>query len=729
MRVMGKDRATGLLVGLVVFSLILVPWHDAGAQSAEIGVKRIELGNTVIIEFENISGYGISEIRLWLLHDGELKSFKGENGWTGSKNPDGVLIFTTSTALNPGEVAKFGIKAGVSNPEVSWEAFDASGVQIGSGTSQSKVEPPTPVTPPPVDPTPVEPPVDPTPVEPPVRRTTIFEGISTLAIIPEKPKVASNIRVIGMGYATSEILSLYVDGEKMREFETDSSGNFVITSRIPHDTQPGRIDFTVRDAYENEKKISLRVSEREDRMVTPQEIPLTIHGLPEVIHRGETIRITGTAAATSTITAQIKGPEDNTVTTEPRPVDAEGNWAFETTIAQDTLFGRYEAIVTDGISTINVSWMVESSKIIEIVPTTLKFEPGELMVFNGTAIPNESIEFILENPQGIEIFSDIVQVDNTGAVRFTYQTEQSTQEGTYVLLAKQRDSTEIIVTGLGELPKEQIVATLDKLNYQKSDVVKINIDGPASSTLTLLIVDPSDREKFSDNIVLQPNGKLQYELDLDDYSSGVYTMVLSRANSKTTEIFSVGLQTGSGSIEISTTKQTYKTNDPILILGKTNANILIIMQLINPQGDVIKSKETFTSKDGRISESAFRIPSNAQAGVWQIKAISGSNFAVVDLDVVATVQEGMIITVEGIEELQTIGSSVKFHIIGAKNTVKIIISDDKGTEIQQLTSIATKDGVVKHSWPIPKDLPPGTYTITATDAFDSASATFTIDEV
>ena len=37
-----------------------------------------------------------------------------------------------------------------------------------------------------------------------------------------------------------------------------------------------------------------------------------------------------------------------------------------------------------------------------------------------------------------------------------------------------------------------------------------------------------------------------YSLNLDGYSSGVYTAVISKGSTQSTEIFAVGLQTGSG---------------------------------------------------------------------------------------------------------------------------------------------------------------------------------------
>ena len=42
------------------------------------------------------------------------------------------------------------------------------------------------------------------------------------------------------------------------------------------------------------------------------------------------------------------------------------------------------------------------------------------MKFNGTAIPNKSIELVIEDPLGKEIVSDIIQVDNSGFVEFEF---------------------------------------------------------------------------------------------------------------------------------------------------------------------------------------------------------------------------------------------------------------------------------------------------------------------
>ena len=712
---------------LLAVSLVSAPaLTDAEAQGIDLYVSSTALDGTSVIEFENRSGKSMGRAVIWLPSDVALESFKGEDGWTGTENVRGIVVFTADSPTGHDGTVKFGLKTDQAKPRINWEVFDTDGGKIGTGVSK-------PADMWPVLPTKVEEPAEEDPVaEEPAEDPNTIHGFSSFRLVPDKPSVGDSIRVVGMSFTPDRQLDLHIGDAKAATFNTDAQGNFLITSKVPADTEPARIDFAVTDDAGNRKAVTVRVNAAEVRVAPPAPataVPLTINGLPETVHRGDILRISGTATPEGTVTAEITGPDGSAVTAEPRSVDAEGVWSFETMVSHDSAYGRYEAVITDGASTINRSWNVESSKTIEIVPTTLKFEPGDLMVFNGTAVPGEPIEFVLENPLGVEVFTDVVGVDGSGHARFTYQTETSSPEGTYVLLAKQKDSTEIILTGLGELPKEHIVAKMDKVNYKKSEVATIRIDGPASATISMLIIDPSDKRKFSDNqIRLQPDGKLEYSLDLKDYASGVYTLVLSRANTKTTEVFSVGLKTGSGDISLTTTKTTYRSNDPILVLGETNGNVLITVGLIDPDGNIVKEKNTFTNKDGRISEGSFRIPSDAKSGIWKIKASSGSNFETTDLEVVAAVREGIHVTIDGTENIPAVGKVVNFHVLGAKNTVKIEITDSEGVTVgDTVTFPATPGGEVKQPWPIPKDLSPGTYTITASDAHSRHSADFVLE--
>ena len=363
--------------------------------------------------------------------------------------------------------------------------------------------------------------------------------------------------------------------------------------------------------------------------------------------------------------------------------------------------------------------------VIEVNPSKIKYEPGEKIVFNGTALPNQELEILVEDPQGIEFYSDSLNVDASGIVSFEVPTEQSSNEGTYVIFLTQGEQTEIILIGLGELPTEKLIVKTDKLNYAAGSIAIIEIQGPASSTISLLVIDPSDKNKFSESITLLPDGSAHYELDLSGYGSGVYSVVLTRGNAQTSDIFSVGLQTGSGEINVRTTRDTYQHGETILILGSSGDNILLTLTLIDPDGNEKKTKETFTNSDGVFSESSFRIPKDAKLGTWNVNAKSGPNFDITEITVIGTEEEGIVIFVKGIVPSPS-GKIVTFSGYGAvisQNVIINIFSED-GEEVEELTVRTTGIGEFEIPWVAPKDLAPGKYTIKARDVINEAETTF-----
>ena len=72
-----------------------------------------------------------------------FKSFKTEKGWTGIKSPQGVLIFTTTNPMKPGESVKFGIKTDKEKPGINWKALDKEDEQIEIGKTLVKDKPST----------------------------------------------------------------------------------------------------------------------------------------------------------------------------------------------------------------------------------------------------------------------------------------------------------------------------------------------------------------------------------------------------------------------------------------------------------------------------------------------------------------------------------------------------------------------------------------------------------
>ena len=191
---------------------------------------------------------------------------------------------------------------------------------------------------------------------------------STFRLIPDKPNVGSSMRVTGDNFGANEKLELYIGNKKITAFNTDKNGNFMITSKVPEDQDPGRIDFVIKDSKNNEKSISYRISESDDRMAQEDNIPLTISGTPPVIFRGDPVKVTGTGAPGSTVTATIKDESGDVITTIAVDVDFDGKWEYEGVVAPDSPFGKQTAEITDGTNTILRSWVVESSKVIEISP-------------------------------------------------------------------------------------------------------------------------------------------------------------------------------------------------------------------------------------------------------------------------------------------------------------------------------------------------------------------------
>jgi len=299
------------------------------------------------------------------------------------------------------------------------------------------------------------------------------------------------------------------------------------------------------------------------------------------------------------------------------------------------------------------------------------------------------------------------------------------RDGTYTLIATQGKEKEFVFAGLGELPSIPINLEFDKLNYKASETATISLIGKGSEVVSLLIIDPSDKPKGEAiTITLQPDGRGEYSLDLKGYVSGIYSAVISKGSSQSIETFAIGLQTGSGSIEIKTTKINYLPGDSILILGDTSTNALLTLTLIDPDGNEVKVKESYSDKAGKIAESSFRIPSVGKVGIWELRATSGTNFDVIEIEVLGTLVEGMQIIVGEQTDTPRFGKMIQLKLVGASQTVKIKIIAEDGEIIDNLTIQSSSDGVINSPWPVPKDTEPGILTINATDAFDTATTTF-----
>jgi uncharacterized protein YfaS (alpha-2-macroglobulin family) len=441
------------------------------------------------------------------------------------------------------------------------------------------------------------------------------------------------------------------------------------------------------------------------------------------------LEIDGTGIPGKSITLEIINPDKIIVNNRIALIEKTGTWKLSEPINMplDAIFGEYTVKVSDGKNQIIKKWNVETNKVIIINPEKIKFDTGELMKFTGTAIPNVSLEWILEDGLGYEMSSDIIQVSDSGMLEFEYQTtENEDLEGTWTLIATQKNNKEFIYVGYDVLPTIPVNIKFDKSNYKSTEKPIISLAGKPLDKVSLIIITPSGSVLGTDIVKqLEVDGRGEHNLDLTGYSSGIYTAVVKKGGSQNSENFSVGLVTGSGEINVKATQTEYNQGDKILLLGNTaNGNSLMTVTLIDPNGKEIKSLEIASNSERMFSEKRLKIPSNGKTGLWQITVTSGSNIDKVEFNVLSTTEEGMTMKVT---EKVVVGDILEMSIVAShKTSIKIEILDEKGNQIQELTCNTTKEFKCETFWSVPKDSIPGTYMIKAYDSISSTEKTFKI---
>ena len=716
LKYMNRSSTRGIFLSVaLLFSLVLITL-PSNVYGEEISISSIALEETSVLELTNDSTVDVNTLRIWLGSDFNFKSFKTEKGWTGEKNEQGVIIFTSSETIKPNELVKFGIKADKINPVINWKALDQENKIIDTGVIKlnklSEVN-----------------------QNPDIKLdqnyknegTSIFTE-STFRVIPDKPNAGSTVRVTGDQFAASQKFEFYIDTEKIGDFITDENGHFITTMKIPNVEKESRIDFKIIGHDQTEKKISLRLGENENRLPETKNIKLEVKGISNIVYPGDILNLEGTGIPGKVIIVEIANPEKDIINTRTVKIDNVGNWKMleSINIPFDAVLGKYSITVSDGINHILKNWNVETNKTIIINPEKVKFDPGELIKFTGTVLPNIPLELILEDSLGDEMTSDILEVDSSGVVEFEYQTtENDDKEGTWTLIATQKNTKEFIYVGYDEMPTVPVNLEFDKSTYQSTDTAVISLVGKPSDKITLIIITPSGSTQGDDEIIqLREDGRGEYNLNLSGYTSGIYTAVAKISGSQSSEIFSVGLQLGSGPIDAKTTQTEYQQGERILLLGSTKPNTLMTATLVDPNGMKVKTVEMPSNNLGTFTEERLRIPSNGEPGLWTINVASGTNLDTVEINVFSTILEGMI--VKTTNEVK-VGDLLKISITAThKTSIVIKITDMDGQNISDLGCSTTKDFVCETFWSVPKDAIPGTYTIKVNDAISSNETTFEI---
>ncbi|HSA98219.1 MAG TPA: biofilm-associated protein, partial [Candidatus Nitrosotenuis sp.] len=350
------------------------------------------------------------------------------------------------------------------------------------------------------------------------------------------------------------------------------------------------------------------------------------------------------------------------------------------------------------------------------------------MSFNGTAAGGKPIEVVIKDPIGKEVFSDAIPVDDSGLISFKFATDATSAKGTYVVLVSQGSDTAIVRVGLGEPPQLSIVVKFDKLNYNTSDKAKMTISGPANVNVSILILDPSDKPKGpSDYVKLGQDGKRDYEIDLSDYKSGVYSAVLKYQKFQIDEVFTVGLQSGAaGEIKMQATKQAYKPGNAILVLGSAKPNSLLTLKFSDPSGATVRHKDVFTDKNGKFTDSTFRVPADGINGIWTVRAESGANYVDVPINVVSTADKAFTVITDKTTYVAKDIIKISGSGGGKSQAVEVTISDSGGKTVVVLNTDTTSGGDFRVDWITPSDIAAGQYKASVKTGSSTEELTFTI---
>ena len=695
---------------LLISSIIFVSGFDTSFAD-EVIATSTGFEDSTILELKNNRGNtaSIDMVRIWLSGENDFKSFKTENGWMGKNTPQGVIVFTSQNEIGPGQSVKFGIKTVESNPVINWKALDSKGEVISSASTivtKSEVSENKPEL-----------------NEPKV--VTIKEN-SNFRFIPEKPASNSYFRVVGENFVPNQLLDFYIANELKETVKVDSDGKILFTSKLPAISDDERTEFILRDSGGNEKTLSIRIPQLENREIA-DIIKLSLGNTPQEVKRGDVITLDGMATPNTTLTITTKISNGDIIAIDTIQVGFDGKWTYDNLFAPDLELGVVSIEIEDGKSKALRNVQVISAKLINIKSTENSIEVGNTMMFEGTAIPNEEMSVILEDAIGTEIFSRTVSVGESGIVEFSIDIPRGSVEGTYILSAFQGNESGISVFGVGQEPEPILIVRPMKLNFLASEEIIIEIQGSANAQIAIILIDSADREKFSDTLNLGPDGKELYRIVPGELGSGAYTLNAQRGESSGSAVFTIGLTTGSGAISIQTTRDEYKQGEQILILGNTGAiNVLLDITISDADGKVIKKIETFSDRFGVFKIDNFRIPLDGELGIWKVNAKSGGNFKETEFSVSGEdTPLSIIINKSSYDTNELMDISGSGARMSATVTIKII--NLEGIKIDELNITAKSNGEYLTIWRIPADLESGEYNMTVDDGASNVSVKFIIN--
>ena len=711
----GYIKNSVLMLMLVVLSVLVVFSISEVSAEEKISVSAKSFDNTIIIEFESEekNTSNIKTVKIWLSADNSFKSFKSDLGWGGGEYSDGqLLVFTASNPLKPGESVKFGVITDKKASGINWKVLDENDISLGSNTvSSQEISESSAV------------------VEERIDDGTVPSGeklYGTKMFVPEKLRIDSNTRLIGNGFGPEQTLKLYLNDDLLKSVKTDLNGNFITTITIDATVMAGTNEFIIMDESGNTQITNINIDAAKNRFKkTVSDFSIT--NITTEVKLDGTLTVSGNAEPKSSIIMTLSNADGDKEKIRVVNVDVNGEWVFEEIVSRDSSLGTKSLLMKNQQNYVQRDILVKSDKSIIISLPATRYNPGDVITLSGTGLPNKDVTIIIKDAEDKIIHYEILNGKNSGNISFEYTTDKLAPSGTYTLIASQEGETDVNLFGIGQYPTSQIVVLMDKKSYISSSTVQMNIIGPPSTGLMLVVIDPSDNNKFSDTIITNSQGKIKYLLDVSNYASGVYQIVVTKGNVQDSTQFSIGLQTASGPITLNTSKQVYVPGDRIILLGQTGKESLITITLFDPSGNIFGKSEVFSSFDGNFSSEELGLPTNAELGTWKIIANSRLNSATHEITVSETTQLILSLLIEKTEF--NVGETMMIKGVGPTTSSHIDIEIIGGGEtIVTLGTPITGTGEFSVPWIIPGNLTVGAYIINIDNGQVTANFQFYIIE-
>jgi len=694
------------LLVLSIFTLISISEVNA-EEVISVNAKGYE--NTIIIEFENESTSKIKTIRIWPGGEVTFTSFKSEPGWGGGKYSDSkLLIFTATNTLNPGESVKFGLVTDEKVNAINWKALDRNDNDIDKGKTSIQVISET-----------SSGPIEEESKEVEQAKEIGNELYGTKKFIPEQIRSGSDIRLVGNGFGSEKNLKLYLDSTILKSVNTDKRGNFLTTISIPDAYNIGTSEFIIKDESGNIQTTNINIKESKNRFLKTSEFE--INNIPAEIRYEETLTISGSAYPQSAIIIAFENNERVLEKTRVISANANGEWVFEETIERTDDLGEKFVIFKNNQDKATKNLTIKSDYLIQISTSAVRYNAGEAVTITGTAEPNKGTTIWVKDQNKKIVQYDVFTSDVDGGLNYEFVLDDTFSSGTYTVIIKQESGSDAALFGIGQYPTSVLIALMEKTNFDLNSKAILSIVGPASSNLSITILDSNDNIEMTDSITSSSIGKNKYAIDLDGLDSGVYRAVVSSINIQDSVKFSIGLESASGPISLVSTKTNYSAGESIFVIGNTASNARITITLLDPSGNVSAITETFSDSTGGFSTTDIGIPSDGALGNWKITAHNRLDSSNIEINV--SIPTGKNLTLQ-IEETQfAIGDIIIIKGIGQSdaNRLEIKITNESDEEVVSLHTPITSSGTFYLPWTVPTGFDTGTYTITVRDDENSSS--------